>query len=112
MQVVVEEELKLRPDLQPAVADATALLEAELGPYAPVIQACWSLAPDNHDRTFMELRLADRTGSVSYRFAPEEMASRNHMKVRLHRLWGDFLQVRSHVQLDGMLWDLSKLEAE
>ena len=61
------------------------------------------MAEDARGREVVELRVSDWTGSVGYRFAPGELADRNHMQYRLHRLWGDLLMVRSHVQMDGHL---------
>ena len=96
-------EIKSRPDLEPDVSVATDLLERELGASAATATADWSLTHDSRHRELIELRVSDWTGSVSYRFAPDELKDQNHMQYRLHRLWGDLLMVRSHVQMDGHL---------
>jgi len=103
MDKLVDSSIRGRPDLQGGVDSATELLEEEMGASAATAKAEWTLTQDNRSRDVLELRVSDWTGSVGYRFAPDELTDRNHMQYRLHRLWGDLLMVRSHVQMDGHL---------
>ena len=105
MPNTIRPEIEQRSDLGPAVQDASAYLQ-ELGPSASQALAEWSLIQDERGRELINLRLSDWTGSVEYRFAPEELSSPAQIRRRLHRLWGDLLQVRSHVQLDSNWWSL------
>jgi hypothetical protein len=74
-------------------------------------KAEWILTHDNRKREIIELRVSDWTGSVGYRFAPDELFDREHIEYRLGRLWGDLLMVRSHVQMDGHLGPYQEQEA-
>jgi hypothetical protein len=103
MHKQIDPEIGRRPDLKSAVDRATELLAEEMGASASTAKAEWSLTQDTRSRELIELRVSDWTGTVGYRFAPDELTNRNHMQYRLHRLWGDLLMVRSHVQMDGHL---------
>lgn len=109
MNTSVQKEIQERSDLAPRVEEANTLLETVLGASsAALIQADWSLDKDAMGRPLLLLRLSDWTGSVGYRFAPDELDNKVHMTRRLQRLWGDLLQVRSHVQLDENWWHLQQ----
>ena len=41
-------------------------------------------------------------GAVESRFAPDELENATHLQIRLHRLWGDLLQDRSHRQVSKL----------
>lgn len=97
-----------RPDLAAVIRGASDLLKETLGPSAERVRADWSLSQDEMGRAFVELRVSDWTGSVGYRFSPDELSNPSHMERRLHRLWGDLLMVRSHVQLDDYHWQLQE----
>jgi hypothetical protein len=103
MMKLVDPAIRNRPDLEKEVDQATELLAEEMGASASSAKAEWTLMQDTRSRDVIELRVSDWTGSVGYRFAPDELENRNHMQYRLHRLWGDLLMVRSHVQMDGHL---------
>ena len=77
----------------------TTQLEEILGQSAPLVSAEWDRSEDAKGRPIVTLRLWDFTGSVTTVFAPEELESPAHMRVRLNRLWGDLLQVRTQQQL-------------
>jgi hypothetical protein len=100
---LVDPAIGSRPDLAKEIDRATDLLTWEMGASASTAKAEWSLMQDTRSRDVIELRVSDWTGSVGYRFAPDELANRPHMQYRLRRLWGDLLMVRSHVQMDGHL---------
>jgi hypothetical protein len=111
MQRVTDSAISSRPELVKAVARATDLLASHMGASASRSKAEWSLTHDNRGREQIELRVSDWTGSVGYRFAPDELNDGEHMDYRLHRLWGDLLMVRSHVQMDGHLGPYQEQEA-
>lgn len=77
------------------VARANEILEAESGPSADEAKADWSLGADEQDRPLLTLTLSDFMGAVPARFAPGELGDEESLRVRLHRLWGDLLQVRT-----------------
>ncbi len=81
---------------------ATALLEEVLGPSAAVVRAEWDRTEDEKGRTIYTLRLSDWTGAVQTKCAPDELESPRNLRYRLHRLWGDLLQLRSHQQLKNL----------
>lgn len=81
---------------------ATRRLEEVLGPAADRVTAEWDRAEDQKGRLVYTLRISDWTGSATASFAPDELGSPTHMRVRLNRLWGDLLQARSHKQLEEL----------
>jgi hypothetical protein len=82
------------------VLSANEILEEVLGQAADLVTADWSEGQDEMSRPIVILTLRDFTGSVFTRFAPDELTNPDHMRRRLHRLWGDLLQirVRTHVK--------------
>jgi hypothetical protein len=111
MQTLIDPAIRSRPDLETAVTRATDFLTLRMGVSASKSNAEWNLTQDNRKREIIELRVSDWTGSVGYRFAPDELFDREHMEYRLGRLWGDLLMVRSHVQMDGHLGPYQDQEA-
>jgi hypothetical protein len=111
MQRQIDPAISSRPGLETAVARATDILAEEMGASAARSKVEWSLTRDHRSREVIELRVSDWTGSVGYRFAPTELTDQDHMQYRLHRLWGDLLMVRSHVQMDGHLGPYQEKEA-
>jgi hypothetical protein len=106
MDVVKDDAIRQAGDLDAAVDKATDLLKEELGPSAADARVQWTLSKDDRGREVVNLTLSDWTGSVGYRFAPIELGDESHMRLRLHRLWGDLLMVRSHYQIDSSIWAL------
>lgn len=106
MKVNYADLIESRPDLLDFAKAASETLEARSGPSAPQIRASWDVGQDDQGRDLVGLEISDWTGSVGYRFSPEELANPIHMKSRLDRLWGDLLMVQSHAQLDGLDWQL------
>lgn len=104
----VEKEASIGQDeqLEAAIDEASKILERELGQSAATARARWSLIQDQKGRPAISLTVSDWTGAVEYRFAPAELKNTSHMELRLHRLWGDLLQVHSHHQLDSEIWAL------
>ncbi len=103
MTTSVDPAIRSRPDLGDRVDRATELLAGQMGASAATAKAEWALTKDHRSRDIIELRVSDWTGTVGYRFALDELDDHDHMQHRLHRLWGDLLMVRSHVQMDGHL---------
>jgi hypothetical protein len=108
MKIERDEAISKDPALAAAVDEASKLLEQELGPSAATVRARWTLSEDSSGRPLVDLSVSDWTGSVGYRFAAPELSNKNHMQLRLHRLWGDLLQVRSHYQIDSKIWSLQE----
>jgi len=106
MDVNISKDISARPDLEAAIKGASKLLEEELGASAASVKADWNLTRDRDGRLVVELLVSDWTGAVGYRFSPDELSNQAHTRLRLHRLWGDLLQVRSHAQLDAAWWQL------
>jgi len=106
MDVNISKEVLAQPDLASAIEDASRLLGDELGSSASKVKADWSLSQDLKGRRVVDLKISDWTGVVGYRFSPDELSNQEHMRQRLHRLWGDLLMVRSHAQLDEAWWQL------
>ncbi len=106
MKVSLEPKINDDPELLSKIEAANKLLEDLLGPSADQVEADWSLSDRAKGHFLVNLTVSDWTGSVGYRFAPEELRNSAHMRMRLHRLWGDLLQVRSHVQIDENWWAL------
>ncbi len=92
------------PELLPEARAASELLKAELGTSAPSIHAEWDVDESNPDQFLALLEISDGKGSVGYRFFPEEFSKIDHLKIKLHRLWGDMLMIQSHVGLDDLRW--------
>jgi hypothetical protein len=110
MQINDQDLITQRPDLAQAIRDSSQLLEQVIGPTAALVKADWTLIKDDQGRPLIDLRISDWTGSVGYRFSPDQLDSPSLMQIRLHRLWGDLLMVQSHVRLDHMIWELETLK--
>jgi hypothetical protein len=92
-------------DLRTKVEHATELLVEQLGPASRDVRVAWEKGADVRGRDVLRLTLSDWNGSVGYPFVRNELGNDEHLRQRFHRLWGDFLQVRSHTQLDSPLYD-------
>lgn len=77
---------------------ATTLLDEEIGSAAARVSAKWNLISHNGLPGF-ELEISDYTGCARARFALDELQDSRHLRDRLHRLWGDLLQDRSHKEI-------------
>ena len=91
------------PRLAAALAEATKLLESELGRSASTTTAEWSRAADLQGRERIDLVLSDWTGSRSTSFARDELFEKLRLEGRFIRFWGDFLQQSSHWLLSPIL---------
>ncbi len=67
------------------------------------LKAEWDVGTDANNQLCIILRLSDSFGAATATFSSKEMSdwteNPNHLKNRLHWLWGDLLQSRSHEQL-------------
>ncbi len=82
---------------------ANSRLEETLGTSAERVKAEWDRTEDNPGRTQYTLSLSDWAGIASTRFTPRELHSADEVRYRLHRLWGDLLQIRSQKQLEKLI---------
>src|SRR5690349_16481841 len=98
----VDERIQRNPSLASAVSRAENILRDVLGASADHVSAEWSLSDDERGRPVIGLRLRDFTGAVESRFTPDELENATHLQIRLHRLWGDLLQDRSHRQVSKL----------
>lgn len=108
MDVTIDPQIERDGHLASSVREATRLLIEEIGPSAGQARSEWRSSTDEKQRPLIDLTVSDRTGAVTYRFAPVELSNGPHMETRLHRLWGDLLMVRSHHQLDSTIWGLQQ----
>ncbi len=108
MNVTYQEKVKQGDDGIVRLQQATSRLEEILGPSAALVSAEWSQSQDTRGRTLYTLTLSDFTGRVSASFAPKELRSSHHLRLRLLDLWGDLLQARS----DAQMIKLQKLVAQ
>lgn len=105
MNVTYTDQTRQRGEEHALLQQATNRLEEILGPSAARVKAEWERREDARGRTLYTLHLSDWTGDVKADFSPDELKSANQLRYRLHRLWGDLLQVRSQKQLDQLSGD-------
>lgn len=96
--------LNQAPGLKEKAAAADAILRSILNSSRPAISAEWDLGEDARQRPVVTLTLSDYTGTVTTTFTPEEMDDPEHMRFRLNRLWGDLLRIRSHKEIEGVVY--------
>jgi hypothetical protein len=102
MELIIANAIRTDPDLLAKVERASQLLREELGKSAGTVKAEWALVEDPKGRCLLELILSDWTGKVQGLFAPDELEKEPQVRVRLHHLWGDLLQVRSDKQMERL----------
>lgn len=79
-----------------ALAEAAFRLLAEvIGPTGGEVSVEWERPSGPFDAPEILLRLADASGSVSAVFDPRELKSSSLLRIRLARLWGELLEIRS-----------------
>jgi len=103
MKVTYEESIRQTDELFASTQQATRLLEDVLGRSADRVTAQWERSTDENGRSVVILHLSDWTATVTARFSSAELNQAETLRARLHRLWGDLLQVRSHRLLDELL---------
>lgn len=105
MNPTIDQNITDDPTLRAKVEHATELLHEQLGLSSRTARVSWEKTDDDRGRTVLRLTLSDWTGAVGYPFSLSELDNDDHLRQRFHRLWGDFLQVKSHTQLDSPLLD-------
>ena len=102
MDVIYSDKLRQGDEKYALLQQVTTRLEEAIGPSANRVKAEWDRTEDERHRPLYTLRISDPTATATTSFAPDELAASPHLRFRLHRLWGDLLQVRSHQQLDDL----------
>lgn len=90
-------------DLRRTIDEANRVLADIVGVSAGLVSAEWDRAEDDRGRTVVTLTLSDFTGKATATFAPDELADRPHLHIRLRRLWGDLLQLRAQKHREELL---------
>ncbi|MCI0643123.1 MAG: hypothetical protein L0Y72_13945 [Gemmataceae bacterium] len=103
MNVDIADSIRNQPGLKSAVEQATDLLEREMRNTAVPTSVHWNTESDEHDRPVLALTLADRYGVLKERFDLKEWKNPSRLQSRLHRLWGDMLQMRSQKQVEKLI---------
>ncbi len=101
MNVVYSDAAK-SDEAYPLLQKTTARLEEVLGRSVNLVKAEWDREADSKGQAVYTLRLSEWAGTVSASFTPDELQSNNHLLIRLYRLWGELLKIRSHKQLQEM----------
>ncbi|HEX4591301.1 MAG TPA: hypothetical protein VH120_15300 [Gemmataceae bacterium] len=112
MRTVTAYTIKSDKQLAAAVDEASSLLETILGRAADTVTAEWSIEADPQGRKVVLLKISDWTGAVSTMIAPEDLSRPYRLYSRLHKLWGDLLQVRSDRQLQKLNETIGQLQDE
>jgi hypothetical protein len=91
--------------LSKLIQTAHQLLLDSLGISTEEVREDWSLEKDPKGRTLVRLKLSDSfvKDGVKDEFAQEVLENPGEMRYRLHRLWGDLLQDRSHIMLKKLM---------
>lgn len=85
------------------VEQASEILHDVVGPGDSFASADWRREEDAQGRHVVILKLSDPAGTVIATFEPEELRDPSQVRLRLHRIWGDLLQIRSQGQLQQLL---------
>lgn len=112
MDVKIADNLKNNRELSGLIQQATKQLEDVVGTSNDSVRAEWDQTSDNHGRPVITLRLTDWTGTVQAQFRPNDLKSPLPLELRLLRLWGDLLQIRSHRQVDDLRHSVEALQGE
>jgi len=91
------------PRLKARAERATQVLLELLGPSRNSVSIDWDIAEDGRGYPVVILRISDANGTVSATFEPRELEDEDHLRVRLNRLWGDLLEIRSHKQVQRLM---------
>jgi hypothetical protein len=99
------------PALAAAVQQAAKILETVAGNTVLRVTADWKFVEDSAPGSAVTLTLSEQDGAVlSARFFREEMHRPGYLRKRLHRLWGDLLQLASHKQMEKVKQLVEQLE--
>jgi hypothetical protein len=89
---------------------ATKRLEEILGPSADSVAAEWEGDVENGRPPMYRLKLRDATGEVGADFTVDGLRVSAYVNIRLSRLWGDLLRIRSDLQHSKVLQMVQELE--
>ncbi len=103
MQIDIDNKIGQQGAWAEGVQRGNDILEMVVGQSADSAKANWELKQDEKGRPLLWLTLSDFTGQVVDKFAPDELQNSERLWDRLHRLWGDLLQVRSHKLLEELM---------
>ena len=91
------------PKLKERVEAQTQVLYGLTGPSRNSVSIDWDLAADARGRPILVLRLSDANGTATATFEPEELEDESRLMSRLNHLWGDLLEIRSHMQVQRLI---------
>lgn len=112
MDVKIADNLKNNKELSGLIQQATKQLEEAVGISNDSVRAEWTQKSDTHGRPVIILRLTDWTGTVQSQFSSDDLRSPLPLDLRLLRLWGDLLQIRSHRQVDDLRQSVEALQGD
>ena len=90
------------PEMGAWVLTATEFLERELDRSSIPVSISWTLAEDQKGRRVVRLGISDSTSQIQADFTREDFQDSRQVSARLIRVWGDFLQERSHNQIASL----------
>ena len=102
MKVTYSERSKHAVDRLALLQQATKQLDEVVGRHSSSVHAEWDRTEDDKGRPLYFLRIVDGTDSAEASFAPDELKPSYYLQIRLHRLWGELLQVRNERQLQAL----------
>jgi hypothetical protein len=102
MQVTYSDSARQPEERYTLLRRATERLDDVLGPSSGQVTAAWDRVTDEKGRELYRLSIDDFTDKATVTFAPQELESPTHVRVRLHQLWGKLLQDRNQRQLQQL----------
>lgn len=118
MNVAYSDRTKQTEEHSELLQQATEELKEILGSAQDSVRAHWDRVEDEQGRLLYSLKLSDFSGEVEATFAPEELRRGWHRDLRLARLCGKLLQIRSRKLMEALRepfdlegdWDAPKPE--
>ena len=111
--ITVEPRISADPELHALIESANRVLDHELGPSSGQVEAAWFYAADSESPSngpMIGLSIKDKAESASTIVSRSELSDPHRIAVRVLRLWGDLLQVRSHKQLASLAESTPQVE--
>jgi hypothetical protein len=112
MKVIYSPKIRQEEGNLALLEQATSRLKEILGPTADLAEIEWDRTEDDRGRPFYTLTLRDLRDQAQADFSLEELKSAPYMRVRLYRLWGDLLQLRSDEQHRKVLELVAQLDED
>jgi len=98
-------------ELASAVKRASKILDGVAGNTVLRVAADWKAGGNSTREPMVALTLTEQGGAtLSALFTRDEMQRPERLQRRLHRLWGDLLQVASHKQMEKVKQLVAQLE--